>query len=104
MAKRTTTTRKTTKNPQAKVRTKSAANKTVTTTLQKQAYDFTPGTKLTRMFKGEDVTVQVTENGFVYQGETFKSISAVARHICGYQVSGPVFFGLAETVGGETKS
>lgn len=59
-------------------------------------YDLAPGTTLTRKFGGQDLEVRVTDDGFEYDGQTFKSISAVARHICGYQISGPVFFGLTE--------
>jgi hypothetical protein len=62
---------------------------------QRHDYDLAPGTALTRRYKGEDLEVKVTDAGFEFGGETFKSISAVARHIVGYQISGPVFFGLA---------
>lgn len=54
------------------------------------------GTKLTRQFKGREIVVDVVEGGFQYEGETFKSISACARHITGYMISGPVFFKLVE--------
>ena len=54
------------------------------------------GTTLTRSFKGKDITVIVTADGFQYDGQTFASISAVARHITGYMISGPVFFKLVE--------
>jgi hypothetical protein len=54
------------------------------------------GTTLKRSFKGQDIAVKVTAEGFQYDGQTFKSISACARHICGYMVSGPVFFRLVE--------
>ncbi len=54
------------------------------------------GTRLTRMFKGKEIVVTVTADGFKYEGQTFGSISAVARHITGYMISGPVFFKLVE--------
>ena len=54
------------------------------------------GTKLTRTFKGKEIEVQVTAEGFKFEGQTFKSISACARHITGYGISGPVFFNLGE--------
>jgi hypothetical protein len=59
------------------------------------------GTTLRRSFKGQDIAVKVTAEGFQYDGQTFTSISACARHICGYMVSGPVFFktGRAEARG-----
>ncbi|MFH1844880.1 MAG: DUF2924 domain-containing protein [bacterium] len=54
------------------------------------------GSTLTRQFKGKDIVVEVTEDGFRYKDKTFKSISACARHITGYGISGPVFFKLVE--------
>jgi flagellar capping protein FliD len=54
------------------------------------------GAKLTRTFKGKEIVVEVVEGGFKFEGQTFKSISACARHITGYMISGPVFFRLAE--------
>ena len=54
------------------------------------------GTTLTRSFKGKDITVNVTAAGFLYDGQTYSSLSALARHITGYMISGPVFFRLVE--------
>jgi hypothetical protein len=50
------------------------------------------GTEYRRMFKGNEITVVVTAEGFEYNGEVFKSISACAKAIVGYGISGPVFF------------
>ena len=56
-----------------------------------------PGTTLSRMYKGQEIKVTVQDDGtFLYDGQTFKSISAVAKHIVGYMISGPVFFRLVE--------
>ncbi|MBU2503071.1 DUF2924 domain-containing protein [bacterium] len=52
------------------------------------------GSVLTREFKGKTIEVKVTEAGFEFDGQTFRSISGVARHITGYGISGPVFFKL----------
>ena len=38
--------------------------------------------------------VDVTENGFQFDGKSYRSLSAVARQITGAQWSGPRFFGL----------
>lgn len=54
------------------------------------------GTKLRRTFKGKEIVVEVTAEGFVYEGKTYGSISGLARSITGYMISGPVFFGLVE--------
>ena len=54
------------------------------------------GSVLTRQFKGREIEVLVTEGGFEYEGETFKSVSACARFITGYGISGPIFFKLTD--------
>jgi hypothetical protein len=38
--------------------------------------------------------VQVTEDGFAYDGRRFDTLSELARHITGTRWSGPAFFGL----------
>ena len=58
-----------------------------------------PGTILTREYKGGVVQVQVLQSGFEYQGEVYKSLSAVAKAITGSHCNGYAFFRLAkETV------
>lgn len=37
-----------------------------------------PGTVLTREYKGDTLQVRVLENGFEYEGEVYRSLSAVA--------------------------
>ena len=53
---------------------------------------FQPGAQLTRHFKGADIEVKVLEDGFLYAGKEYKSLTAVAVAITGYPVSGPSFF------------
>ncbi len=54
-----------------------------------------PGTMLVREFNGIDHRVTVLDDGcFEYQGNRYKSLTAVARAITGTNYSGPVFFGL----------
>jgi hypothetical protein len=56
-----------------------------------------PGTVITRMYDDVEHRVLVRGPGdFEYQGQRFKSLSALARHITGSSWSGPVFFGLKE--------
>ncbi|MFC7422089.1 DUF2924 domain-containing protein [Iodobacter arcticus] len=56
-----------------------------------------PGTVLTREWGERDHKVMVTAEGkFEYEGRQFKSLSAIARHICGTPWSGPLFFGLRQ--------
>ena len=52
------------------------------------------GTHLVREWNGRRYQVEVLEDGFRLNGETFKSLSAVALHITGTTWSGPRFFGL----------
>src|SRR6266851_4049306 len=42
-----------------------------------------PGTVLTRIFRDQDITVQVLDKGFEYEGTVYRSLSAVARQISG---------------------
>ena len=53
-----------------------------------------PGTRLTRQFQGQRVSVEVLEKGFRYQERVYKSLSAVARQVSGTQWNGFSFFGL----------
>ena len=53
-----------------------------------------PGTILTRTFRDQNITVQVLEKGFEYEGLVYRSLSAVARQISGTQWNGFSFFRL----------
>jgi Protein of unknown function (DUF2924) len=51
-----------------------------------------PGTILTRWYKGQSLKVQVLRYGFEYDGQVYKSLSAVAKAITGSHTSGYLFF------------
>jgi hypothetical protein len=53
-----------------------------------------PGTVLTRQYKGRTLQVTVLPEGFEYEGETYASLSAVAKAITGTHTSGFLFFRL----------
>ncbi len=53
-----------------------------------------PGGRLLREWNGVTHTVEVTETGYLWNRETFASLTAVARAITGAHWSGPRFFGL----------
>jgi len=53
-----------------------------------------PGTILTREWRGIEHKVLVLDQGFEHQGNRYGSLSNVARAITGTQWSGPRFFGL----------
>lgn len=57
------------------------------------------GAHLVREWNGRTYQVQVTHNGFEMDGKTWKSLSAIAKHITGATWSGPRFFGLMATMG-----
>ena len=54
----------------------------------------TPGTRLLREWHGRTFIVEVTGGGFLWEGEDYSSLSAVARAITGAKWNGRRFFGL----------
>jgi len=57
------------------------------------------GTRLIRTWRGRTHDVLVTADGVTWRGQSYRSLSAVARAITGANRNGPAFFGLRE--GGE---
>jgi len=55
------------------------------------------GSRLVRVWQGKTHQVTVSEYGYLYENQTWKSLSAIAKHITGTPWSGPVFFGLKKT-------
>jgi hypothetical protein len=53
-----------------------------------------PNTILIREWGGTRHEVTVVENGVMFRGKRYRSLSQVARMITGSQWSGPLFFGL----------
>lgn len=53
-----------------------------------------PGGRLLREWNGVTHVVDVIEGGFMWNGQTWRSLSAIAREITGAHWSGPRFFGL----------
>ena len=53
-----------------------------------------PGTRLLREWGNTTHEVAVTDQGYVYRGMTYRSLSAIAETITGTRWSGPKFFGL----------
>lgn len=52
------------------------------------------GAVIRRQWQGDEVIVVVAQDGFVWNGSTFRSLSAVANAITGSRWNGPKFFGL----------
>ena len=53
-----------------------------------------PGTILVREYKGRKLQVRVLESGFEFEGENYRSLSAVAKKITGSHCNGYLFFKL----------
>lgn len=53
-----------------------------------------PGTRLLREWQGATHEVRVLSQGFEHAGQTYKSLSAIARAITGTPWSGPAFFAI----------
>jgi hypothetical protein len=53
-----------------------------------------PGTRLLREWHGETHEVVTTDQGFVWKGRTFRSLTALAHAITGVKWNGHRFFGL----------
>ena len=55
-----------------------------------------PGSRLIRVWKAERHEVEVTGTGYRWRGETWGSLSSIARAITGARRNGPAFFGLRD--------
>lgn len=53
-----------------------------------------PGNRIVREWNGKRHTVDVTRDGYVWNGKTWRSLSAIAQAITGAKWSGPRFFGV----------
>ncbi len=53
-----------------------------------------PGTVLTRKYRGKHVETKVLAYGFEYEGQVYRSLSAVAKAVTGSHWNGHLFFGL----------
>ncbi|MEX1231121.1 MAG: DUF2924 domain-containing protein [Planctomycetaceae bacterium] len=73
-----------------------AEQRTVTTTVKFSDDNRLPlpGTIITREYKGRTIQVRVLQNGFEYEGDVYRSLSAVAKAITGTHTNGFLFFRL----------
>lgn len=55
----------------------------------------THGTRLIREWNGRTISVEVVEEGFAWDGRTWRSLSEIAKAVTGAHWSGPRFFGVA---------
>lgn len=61
---------------------------------EKEAPIADTGKRLFREWNGREYVVDVTREGYVWKGRTWRSLSAIAREITGARWSGPRFFGV----------
>lgn len=60
-----------------------------------------PGTVLTRNYRGQAYHVVVRDDGFEYDGQVFRSLSAIAKLITGSHWNGLLFFKIAKPKAGQ---
>ncbi len=89
--------------PRLKATSPMPADSTKTAALHIKADDRLPlpGTIIARPYKGETLQVKVLPDGFEFEGEVFKSLSAVAKKITGSHCNGYLFFRLGHEGGGQ---
>lgn len=63
-------------------------------TASKSRRSLSKGVRLLRDWNGKTHVVDVTAEGFLFEGKLHRSLSAIARKITGAHWSGPRFFGL----------
>lgn len=63
-------------------------------TASKSRRSLSKGARLLRDWNGKTHIVDVTAEGFLFEGKIYRSLSAIAREITGAHWSGPRFFGL----------
>jgi hypothetical protein len=68
----------------------------LTQAFERRRRDLSPGTVLTREWGGQHHRVMVLAGGFAWQGQTYRSLSEIAKAITGTKWNGPKFFGLRE--------
>jgi hypothetical protein len=60
----------------------------------KKFFKPTHGTRIKRTYNGVNYEVETTQNGFVFEGLQYKSLSALANEITGHKTNGLKFFGV----------
>lgn len=71
-----------------------AGNSDITAPVLHRRGPILPGTRFVREWNGKTIAVTATQGGFEWDGETYRSLSEIARAVTGAHWSGPRFFGL----------
>lgn len=72
-----------------------AENRSKTLSCAFSAPTLEPGGVIRKNYKGRDIAVQITDGGFIYDGNAYRSLSAIAKLITGTHVNGRAFFKVA---------
>lgn len=73
-----------------------AATVPLTERFEQRNRQLSPGTVLTREWNGQHYRVMLLDEGFAWEGRTYKSLSEIAKAITGTKWNGPRFFGLRD--------
>lgn len=73
-----------------------AAAVPLTARFEQRNRQLSPGTVLTREWNGQHHRVMVLDEGFAWEGRTYKSLSEIAKAMTGTKWNGPRFFGLRD--------
>jgi hypothetical protein len=73
-----------------------AAAAPLTQAFEQRQRKLAPGTVLTREWNGQHHRVMVRDDGFAWDGRTYRSLSEIAKTITGTKWNGPRFFGLRD--------
>jgi len=79
-----------------KNKTSSGQNVVVDFPRSNKLMDIAPGTTLRREYKNQLIVVTAMENGFLYNGQVYRSLSAIAKEVTGSMWNGRLFFGLTK--------
>jgi hypothetical protein len=75
----------------------------LTSEFDRRRTELKPGTMLMREWNGRPHRVMVADEGFVWNGKTYDSLSKIAAAITGTKWNGPRFFGLRDKITAEVK-
>lgn len=62
----------------------------------KKYHNLMAGTKIQRSWNGVIYEIEILKDGFEFQGQIFRSLSAIANKITGSRWNGPKFFNLKQ--------
>ena len=52
------------------------------------------GSWITRQYQGREIAVRVLDDGFEFEGDRYRSLSAIAKRVTGSHWNGFLFFGI----------